>query len=181
MPPTVNGYNDGRVLKLSYRGAPQTVAVMRRAIVDSRESGVVRRLVEQLCAGVASKDYLSEYLAIYHCVLGRCRYMRDPRTVELVRAPYIVAEEILSGRVPSLDCDDEASLIGACIEAVGGVARIVTVAFRDMFYDGRRQYSHVFVEALEPKTRQWIVLDPVAAERTRKMLRDVRAAKIWEI
>jgi len=158
---------------------------MRRAVLETRERSSdalpVRALCEDLCAGLASKDYLSEYLAIYHCVLGRCRYMRDPRTIELVRKPAIIASEIMAGRVPSVDCDDEATFIAACIEAVGGTARIVTCAFRDMFYDGRRQYSHVFVEAFEPKTREWIVLDPVAAERTKKMLRDIKAAKIWEI
>lgn len=177
----MNGYDEGRVLKLSYRGAPQTVSVMRHAVLSSQDDLAVRALCEEICAGIDSKDYLSEYLAIYHTVLGRCRYMRDPRTVELVRSPSIVAREIMAGKTPSLDCDDEASLIGACVLAVGGIARIVTVAFRDMFYEGRRQYSHVFAEAFEPKTKQWVTLDPVAAEKTKKMLRDVRAAKVWTI
>jgi hypothetical protein len=177
----VNGYDEGRVLKLSYRGAPQTVTVMQRAVHEAQGDLAVRALCEEVCAGIDSKDYLSEYLAIYHCLLGRCRYMRDPRTVELVRSPSVVAREIMAGGVPSLDCDDEASLIGACVLAVGGQARIVTVAFRDMFYEGRRQFSHVFAEAFEPKTRQWITLDPVAAEKTKKMLADIRAAKVWPV
>lgn len=170
-----------RILKFDYRGAPQTISVMRRAVMDSCEDMTVRRLCEATCQHLDSKDYLSEYLAIYHMVLGRCRYMRDPRTVELVRAPYVIAKQLMAGQVPQIDCDDEAALIASCVFHLGGIARFVTVAFRDMFYDGRRQYSHVFCEAFEPKSRQWIVLDPVAAERTKKMLRDVRAAKVWPV
>lgn len=154
---------------------------MRRAVLESQDHFVLREFCEQVCSGLASKDYLSEYLAIYHAILGRCRYMRDPRTVELVRAPHIVARQLLTGQVPQLDCDDEGAMIAACVTAMGGTARLVTVAFQDMFYEGRRQYSHVFCEALEPRSRQWIVLDPVAAERTKQMLKDVRASKIWPI
>lgn len=170
-----------RVLKFDYRGAPQTVSVMRRAALSSGENYDVRRLAEATCAQIDSKDYSSEYLALYYMVLQRCRYMRDPRTVELVRAPYIVARDILAGGRPSLDCDDMAALLAALVLAVGGHVEIVTVAFRHMFHMGARQYSHVFVRAQDPRSRQWIVLDPVAAERTQKMLRDIKAFKAWSV
>src|SRR4029077_652061 len=154
---------------------------MRRAVLDSQNRMEVREFCENLCAGLDSKDYLSEYLAVYHAVLRMCRYMRDPRTVELVKAPYLVARELLMGGRPSIDCDDSSSFIAACVMAMGGTARFVTVAFRDMFYEGRRQYSHVFCEAFEPRSRQWIVIDAVAAERTKQMIRDVKASKFWSI
>lgn len=94
----------GKVLKFDYRGAPQTVDVMRRAALEAQFTMPVREFCEDVCQGLQSKDYLSEYLAIYHAVLQRCRYMRDPRTVELVRAPYVIAGELLHGRVPQVDC-----------------------------------------------------------------------------
>lgn len=173
--------DDPKILKFEYRGAPQTVDVMRHAVLESQDKLVLREFCEHTCSSLDSKDYLSEYLAIYHAVLQGCRYMRDPRTVELVRAPHVIATQLMSGVRPNLDCDDESAFIGACVTSMGGIARFVTVAFRDIFYEGRRQYSHVFCEAYEPRSRQWIVLDPVAAERTKQMLRDVRAAKIWMI
>lgn len=154
---------------------------MRRAVLESQEQLDVRNFCEETCQGLDSKDYLSEYLAIYHAVLGRMRYMRDPRTVEYVRAPYVLAKELRNGKRSSADCDDMSAFIGACVLAMGGTARFVTVAFRDMFYDGKRQYSHVFCEAYEPRRHTWIVLDPVAAERTKSMLGEVKAAKIWAI
>jgi hypothetical protein len=170
-----------KVLQFEYRGAPQTVGVMRRAALDSQSHLAVRELAERVCSAIDSKDYTSEYLALYNFVLQRCRYMRDPRTVELVKAPYLVAQEILQGGRPSLDCDDMSSLIGALALSVGGNVRFVTVAFRDAFYAGQRQYSHVFVQALEPRSGLWIVLDPVAAEKTNEMMTRIRAAAVWPV
>ena len=39
----------------------------------------------------------------------------------------------------------------------------------------------MFAQALEPRTGQWIVLDPVAAEKTPEMLARVKAAAIWPV
>lgn len=173
--------DDSKILQLEYRGAPQTIGVMRKAALASQGNMAVRRLAEYVCQGIDSKDYSSEYLALYNFVTQRCRYMRDPRTVELVRAPYVVADEILAGGRPSLDCDDMSAMLAALILAVGGSTRFVTVAFRDAFYNGQRQYSHVFTQALEPRTGLWIVLDPVAAEKTKEMIARVKAAAVWPV
>lgn len=170
-----------RVLKFDYRGAPQTISVMRHAALSSAEHFSVRRLAERVCAGLDSKDYSSEYLALYYFVIQRTRYMRDPRTVELVRAPHVVVAELERGGRPSLDCDDAAVLLAAFCLAVGGHVEFVTAAFRHMFHDGERQYSHVFLRAQDPRSKQWIVLDPVAAERTAKMLREIKASKTWSV
>ena len=173
--------DDSRILSLEYRGAPQTVGVMRRAVLQSQLHFSVRKLAESFCEYLDSKDYASEYLALYQCVLQRTRYMRDPRTVELVKAPYLVADEILRGSRPNLDCDDMSALIASLVLAVGGAARFVTVAFRNAFYNGQRQYSHVFAQAQDPRTGLWIVLDPVAAEKTPKMMREIKASAVWPI
>ena len=170
-----------KVLQFDYRGAPQTIEVMRRAALDSQSNLAVRQLAEAACARLDSKDYTSEYLALYNLLLQTCRYMRDPRTVELVRAPYLVAQEILQGGRPSLDCDDLSAMLAAMILAVGGSVRFVTVAFRNAFFNGARQYSHVFAQALEPRTGLWIVLDPVAAEKTNDMMTRIKAAAVWPI
>lgn len=164
-----------------YRGAPQTISVLRRETARAADYMVVRQLAEQVCGQLDSKDYLSEYLALYHMVLARCRYMRDPRTVELVRKPHVVCSEILRGGRPNLDCDDESVLLAALFSAVGADVRFVTVAFQNAFYRGQRQYSHVFVQAREPKTNTWITFDPVAAEQTASMLRRTKAAALWPV
>lgn len=154
---------------------------MRKSALQAQNDYDVRRLAEAVCAGLPSKAYSDEYLALYYFVLSHCRYMRDPRTVELVRSPTNIARALWSGQTPSVDCDDMACLLCALVLAVGGTPRLVTVAFRNQFHRGQRQYSHVFCQALEPQTGAWITLDPVAADKTKQMLRRVRAYKSWPI
>ena len=155
--------------------------MIKDAALASQQDYTVRELAERIADGLPSKAYLDEYLAIYYYVLGNTRYMRDPRTVELVRAPYVVARGLKAGQRPSVDCDDLAALICALTLAVGGQCRVVTVAFADIKYRQQRQYSHVFAQAREPRTGKWITLDPVAGDRTREMLRRTRFAKIWPV
>ena len=167
--------------RVGYSGAPQTVQVMRKAALDDADRFVTRQLAESVCEGLDSKDYTSEYLALFQFLLQRTRYMRDPRRTELVRAPYIISQQIMAGHRPSLDCDDMATWLAAAITAVGGRAEFCTVAFAIMYYNDQPQYSHVFTRALEPRTRAYIVLDPVAAEKTPEMLRRIKVAATWPV
>jgi hypothetical protein len=172
---------DAPTSRVAYWGAPQTIEVMAQAVLEDADHFETRMLAEMLCEGLDSKDYTSEYLACYYCVLQSCRYMRDPRRTELVRAPYVIARQILAGRRPSIDCDDAATLIAALDQAIGGSPQFVTVAFDDRSYDGQRQYSHVYTQARDPRRAANIVQDPVAAEKTSQMLRRVRYRDVWPI
>lgn len=157
------------------------MGVIRRAALESQRFYPVRLLAEHACQKLRSKDYVSEILAVHNFVCARTRYMRDPRTVELVQAPYLVVEQIVAGEVPNNDCDDTAALEAALHLSTGCEVRIVTVAFRHMFYNGQRQYSHVFCQAREPRSGAWITCDPVAGTDTDGMLRRVVAAKVWPV
>lgn len=150
-------------------------------MIDSQTKPVVRLLAEEVTKHLPSKDTVSEALAFYNLTLDRTRYMRDPRSVELVRAPWIVAEAVIAGHTPGLDCDDMTAFICALAATSGHECRAVTVAFRNMFYRGERQYSHVFPQIKEPRTNQWITVDPVAGDKTAQMQSRVKAAKFWPI
>jgi hypothetical protein len=154
---------------------------MRHAALQDADHYVTRELAEMVCEGLDSKDYTSEYLALYQFLLQRTRYMRDPRRTELVRAPHLISQQIMAGHRPSLDCDDMATWLAAAILAVGGKVEYCTVAFALMFYGDQPQYSHVFTRALEPRTRCQIVLDPVAAEKTSQMIGRIKAAETWPV
>jgi hypothetical protein len=154
---------------------------MRRAVLEDASHFVTRELAEVVCEGIQSKDYTSEYLALLQFLLQRTRYMRDPRRTELVRAPYLISQQIMAGRIPSLDCDDMATWLAAAVTAVGGRAEFCTVAFARLMYGDEPQYSHVFTRALEPRNRRYIVLDPVAAEKTPEMLRRVAQGATWPV
>lgn len=173
--------HDHKILWLNYRGAPQTVAVIKRAAVDAQKHPNVRLLAEEVTKHLPSKDTTSEALAFYHLVLDRTRYMRDPRNVEYVRAPWVIVDQIMAGHTPGADCDDLTALICGLAAITGAECRAVTVAFRNMFYKGRRQYSHVFAQIREPRTGAWITLDPVAGDKTQEMKGRVVAAKFWPI
>ncbi len=142
---------------------------------------MVRLLAEEIVSDLGSKDYLSEILAIYYFTLNYTRYMNDPRTVELIRRPERIAAEIMQGKTPSLDCDDDIVFAGALLLSVGREVRILTAAFRHVFFKGERQYSHVFLQAREPRSNQWITLDTVAAEDTNQMLSRIKAFKVWAV
>lgn len=190
-----------RVTTERFRGAPHTVDNIRRLAVKAQLNYALRELAEEIVGRLPSKDYLSEIAAIHYWVLANCRYANDPRSVELVRSPAEVLARLerhvaqlleiaRTGQVaeagdarwrPSLDCDDMTALLVTLLLILGREVQIMTVAFRDAFVRGQRQYSHVFVRVREPLTGQWIVLDPVAAEGAAKMLARVRAAHIWPI
>jgi len=178
----------GRVKTEPFKGAPHTVSHIKRAALEAQTFYPLRLLAEDIVGQLGSKDYLSEILAVYYWVLSHTRYANDPRTVELVRSPREILSRlqsavvrIRSGWRPSLDCDDLVTLFVALFLILGREVRIVTVAFKDVTYAGKRQYQHVYIQVREPRTGTWIVLDPVAAEATSEMLRRVKYAKIWPV
>lgn len=175
------GAHPKTIVDTDYRGAPQTVAYIRRAVLDAQYKPEVRALAETLTQYLPSKDVVSEALAYYHFVLNRTRYMRDPRNVERVQAPWIIIQQIMAGHTPGIDCDELSALLCSLAAVSGAECRVVTVAFANMFYRGNRQYSHVFAQIREPRSKEWITLDPVAGDKTRQMRGRVVAAKIWPV
>lgn len=178
-----------------FRGAPHTVAQIKRLALEAQGHYPLRLLAEDIIGRLQPKDFLSEILAIYWWVIGHVRYANDPRTVELVRSPGEILERVKRAVAqlrqvfadpslrwrPSLDCDDLTTLLAGLFLSIGREVRVVTVAFRDAFFAGKRQYQHVYLQVREPRTMQWIVLDPVAAEQTSQMLRRIKAVKIWPL
>ena len=167
--------------RVGYQGAPQTIDVMRTAALEDTNHFETRQIAEAVCEQLDSKDYTSEYQALYNFLLQRSRYMRDPRRTELVKAPYVISRQILAGHRPSLDCDDMACWLASAVLCVGGKADFATVAFQRMTFDGQQQYSHVFTRALEPRNGCRVILDPVAAEKTPQMIKRIVAAATWPI
>jgi len=173
----------GHVQLAGFRGAPQTVALICRYALDAQKQRppLARLFAESIVSGLYPKAYLCEMNAVNNFVLAHTRYMNDPRTVELVKRPERILRDVIAGRRPSIDCDDYVCLLAALFLAMGRRVRVVTVAFARMTFQGNQQYSHVFLQAQEPYSKRWVVYDPVAAEDTEEMLRNVKAIKYWPI
>ena len=145
----------------------ETLAWMAKFIRDGQQDQRVRELAERLVAGIFSHDYLSEYAAVLNWVRANIKYRRDPRTIEQVKTPQIVLQ------TQNGDCDDMAVLIGTLVGSLGAQVRLVAGAMRGapiVPRTGKPMLSHVWVEAFDPKSDCWVVLDPVPGRKVNEML-----------
>lgn len=146
----------------------QTLRWMAEFIRQGQYDHRLREFVEREIVGeLFPHDYLSEYAAILNWVRGNIRYMRDPRTVEQVKTPAVVLETRTG------DCDDMSVLIGALVGLVGGQVRLVAggLANAGRVASGRPILSHVWLEAFDPTSKSWVVLDPVPGRKVHQMLK----------
>lgn len=144
--------------------SPEDTLVWMRQLAHEAQNDVrLRMLVEKIVANVFQRDYLSEYAAILNWVRRNVRYVRDPRTIEQVATPASTISRAAG------DCDDMAVLIAALVGLVGGASRFTAGAFKRA-PDGSPVLAHVWCEAYDPNTQQWIVLDPVPGRSVDRML-----------
>jgi hypothetical protein len=170
---------------MPYGGVAHSISAMLKATEGPRGALApkVRFLAEDICRDVTAKDYLSELIAVRVFVNDHIPYFRDPISVEWLRDPLALVEEIeRSGKVRA-DCDEVAMLIAALWMSVGNEAEFVTVSFSP------GPPTHVLTRCYLPKAqgpqgervRIPIVCDPVAGTREPKMLASVVAKKIYPI
>lgn len=161
-----------------FRGPEHTIVEMRKAVMGPRGEGsvVVHNAVSSLIRKLQPKDYLSEILAVRHFVAEKVRYKNDPVGVEYVQDPQRMLEDIAQHGSTTGDCDDGSTLMAAMTRCLGRETEWITVGFGPP-----GKYSHVFTRAREPKSKQWIVLDPVAGTEENRMLARVSTWKAWKI
>jgi hypothetical protein len=161
-----------------FRGPETTVNEMRRAILGPRgeRSVRVRSFTENVIRGLQPKDYLGEILAIRYAGAEFLRYTNDPASVEWVKDPERIVEEIDATGLAIGDCDDQTTFIATMLRQIGRRVELITVGFG---IPG--SFSHIFPRVEEPKSGQWIVCDPVAGTRESRMLSSVTTWKAWRI
>lgn len=161
-----------------FHGPADTIMLMIQMTIGPRgeQSTLVRSMKDHIIRNVQPKDYLSEMLAIRNFVAEKIKYSNDAAHVEQVQDPERLCQQINDNGRAVADCDEIALLIGTLCAQAGRDVRYVTVGFGKP-----NSFAHVFAQALEPKSKQWIVLDPVAGTDEASMLRKVTTYKIWEI
>jgi len=156
----------------------QTLEWMAKFIRQGQYDYRIRELVErEIVAQLFPHDYLSEYAAILNWVRTHIRYSRDPRTIEQLKTPAVVLETRTG------DCDCLSSLIGTMVGLVGGQVRLVAggLGGRAKTASGRPVYSHVWLEAYDPTSQSWVVLDPVPGRKVDQMLRRMNHRLVKEV
>lgn len=161
-----------------FTGSPDTLNKMREHAWGARgeKSPVVREMTESVVSGIREKDYLSEILAVRNFGIQGIHYLNDPLHVEYIKDPERMVTEIRANGRTLADCDEIAQLLATMILQIGRVAEFVVVGFGEP-----GDYTHVFARAKEPKSGQWIVIDPVAGSDERSMLERVTSYEIWSL
>lgn len=107
----------------------------------------IRNLAGQIAQTVAAKDWEAEMGAYLDWVRANVRYTLDINGVEVLQWPTAT---IQMGRG---DCDDMCILLATLLESGGLPARFVAIGFEPQCFE------HVYVEAQDPDTQEWIALD----------------------
>lgn len=161
-----------------FRGPSDTVHTMVQQVRGPRgvQSTLVRSLKDHIVRDLQPKDYLSEILAVRNFVAEKVRYSNDALVVEQVQDPERLADQIVKHGRAVGDCDDIANLIATLTLQLGRESDFVIVGF-----GAPGVYTHIFARAKEPRSGQWIILDPVAGTDEDGMQRRVTTYQIWKI
>lgn len=167
-----------------YGGVAHSIDAMLQATEGPRgaTAPAVRFLAEHIVRDVAAKDYLSEVLAIRYWVNAHVPYLRDPATVEWLRDPLALIDEIkATGKGGKLgivraDCDEIAMLCASLAMAVGNECDFIPVGFSP-----GGPPTHVLTRVHVHKSPAPIVIDPVAGTREAKMLGTIKTFKAYPI
>lgn len=171
----------GQVSTVPYDGVPLTIEDMRRMVknaISGEGSPALRKLVEEIVAGVRPKDYVSECAAIYYWVMTNVRYLRDPVHIEYLMSPMVVLQPTASDRRAGRrarqdDCESLATILAAMCMSIGIPCEFVTISMTN------GGFHHVFTVANVKGMK--VVLDPVPGPDVQEMLKRTVRHQVWPI
>ena len=151
-----------------YKGTGHTIKYMCELSREGQISPKIRQYAESVIREIQPKDYMSEIAALYYDTCRTIRYTRDPAGAEYIQHPEVVLQN------RAADCDDIALYLNALLKSlmmsVGNDTYFTTVGFTDS-----GEHSHVFLTVVEERSKQRVVLDPVAGPKTKKMVSQVKS------
>jgi transglutaminase-like putative cysteine protease len=154
-PVTFQGGEPVRTIPTGLFPSRRILNVMKEMIWEASKNIEVRRLSEQLVAGLRC-DY-DKVLNIWEFVTDNTDYQKDPQGFELIKTPLIPIDEWNKGITPQLDCDDLTVLSLSMLASVG-----VPVALRAASYRPDGKLTHVYGLAWIAKDKIWLPVDCVA-------------------
>jgi transglutaminase-like putative cysteine protease len=136
-----------------YQGLAEKIATIREFYVESQSHADVRTLAEELSFNEGVLD-IEDF---FRKLKGLTRYIPDPTGAELIKAPWIMADEITSRGFAAGDCDDLATLAYALLHSVGIEARLYVA----WYGKSAENPSHIFV-GVPQKNGKYFAFDLVA-------------------
>ncbi len=148
-------------------GTERTLRYMAQAVrgelapdFNGYQSEAVRGWAIKTVAGMRS-GFDSEVAALFRAVRDGIRYRRDPVNTERVQDALITLQQ------GSGDCDDKVTLLATALAALGWVSRFVVQR------QTQGDFDHVYLEALNERTGEWVALDPTADGQSGRLLAPV--------
>jgi hypothetical protein len=115
--------------------------------------------------------------AIYYWLTGRFHFTNDPEDAEQVKDPARLLEEIERTGVALGDCDDASTFLRGALGCIGIKSDFVRTGFQDAPLRGMDPpLTHVLAIGVDQYGRK-VVLDPVAGQRTVRMIAQSRAPR----
>ena len=135
-------------------GVQQTLNLMKSLVRKYKAFLPLRTLAVQIVQNVQGKDWRGEIVAVQNWVQNNIRYVKDITDVETLHSPDIMLN------VRAGDCDDQATLVAALLEAIGHPTGFVAMGFSPGEYDHvyaitRLGNSWLSVETTEPVGIGW--------------------------
>lgn len=169
-----------------FSGPKDTLRSMERLALGARgeKSYKVRQFTEWVTRDVYPKDYLGEILAVRNVFVQPSpirpgaqltRYMNDPRHVEWIKDPERIVEEIQQHGSSTVDCDESTLLAAVMFLQLGREVEFVALGYNP------RQLTHVGLRVKEPKSSQWIWVDPVAGPKERDSAKNAKEKLLWSL
>lgn len=136
-------------------GIAQTLSMMAGLINAAITDPNIRNQAAYAISGCPRGDRRCQCAALLSWVNRSMRYVPDPKGVEALHDPRMVALALVRGQQPYGDCDDLSMYLAALLKSIG-----LSPILRAVGYNGK-PYQHVYVvcdgATLDPTRDAWVV------------------------
>lgn len=126
-------------------GVRQTIYTMRHLINSAITDPLIRDHAALATAHCPKGDRLCQCYSLLAWVKRKMHFTSDPKGVEALHTPQLMARAIHERRFVYGDCDDFSMYLAALLKSIG-----MQPTLRAVGYDGN-QYQHVYVTCLGMK------------------------------
>lgn len=128
-------------------GVLATIKLMQSIVVGPEGVGSPAVRASAIAAVAGTSRGMDEITAVFQWVKDEIEFRGEYS--ETLQTPLVTLQ------LGAGDCDDHSTLLAALLQSIGFDTRFNTISTGGE----NDEFSHVYVEVLEKKTRQWIALD----------------------